>query len=357
MLHAVIMAGGSGTRFWPASRTSRPKQFLSLASDRSLLRLTYERVAPLIPPERIWVVTASATVGTTRELLPELAEGNVLGEPEGRDTAACVGYAAQVLRHKDADACCVVLPADHIITDEEVFRASLSAAARLVTDDGGLLTFGLRPSSPETGFGYLQLGARHRDVDGLAVHRLERFVEKPDLETARRYLQDSDFLWNSGMFVWKAADLLAEIEAQLPVLAKGLSKIAGALGTEAEAETISEIYPTLPRISVDYGIMEGARRRWCLPVDYGWSDVGSWPALRDVAELDEAGNVSQGRVVLHEVRDSVVISDGPVVAAVGVEGLVIVATGDAVLVVPAAQAQAVKEVVSELRSRNWDDVV
>jgi mannose-1-phosphate guanylyltransferase len=357
MLHAVIMAGGSGTRFWPASRRSRPKQFLTLATDRPLLRLTADRLRTLVPPERVWVVTAADTVDATRSQLPGLPAANVIAEPEGRDTAACAGLAAHVLLDRDPDATCLLLPADHVIADEAALRRALAAGARVVEREGGLLTFGIEPTAPDTGFGYLRLGPLHGDEDGLPVHRLERFVEKPDAATARRYLDEGGYLWNSGMFAWRATDLLAEIERQLPRLAAGLAKIGAALGTDSERATIESVFPSLPRTSVDYGVMEGASRCWLMPVAFDWSDVGSWPALRDVASADEGGNVVDGRVVTVDARDNVIVSEGPVVAVVGVSNLVVVAVGDAVLVVPADRAQEVKTVVEALQDRGWGDVL
>lgn len=357
MLHAVIMAGGSGTRFWPASRKNRPKQFLQLAADRPLLRLTYERLAPMVPAERIWVVTASSTAALTRELLPELPPANVLGEPAGRDTAACVGLAAEILRRKDPEAVCLVLPADHMIPDEEEFRIAMEVGVRQVEDHGGLLTFGLKPTGPETGFGYLQIGEACRAINGHQVHSLRRFVEKPDTVTAQAYLDQGNFLWNSGMFAWKAVDLLSEIDRQLPLLAQGLRRIGEAQGTTNEADVLDEVYPILPRISVDFGIMEGASVRWTVPVSFRWSDVGSWPGLKDVLPADAAGNVSRGRSVILDADRNVVISDGPVVSVIGVEDLVVVATPDAVMVVPADKAQQVKSVVEELEHRGWNDVL
>ncbi len=357
MLHAVIMAGGSGTRFWPASRKDRPKQFLQLAADRPLLRLTYERLVPMVPPERIWVVTASSTVELTREILPELGPDNILGEPVGRDTAACVGFAAEVLRSHDPDVVCLVLSADHVIGDEDQFRQAMGAGIHQVEENGGLLTFGLRPTGPETGFGYLQVGDRCRTIDGYHVHSLSRFVEKPDAVTAQGYLDQGNFLWNSGMFAWKAEDLLSEIERQLPLLAEGLRRIGAAQGTGNEATVLAEVYPHLPRISIDFGIMEGAAVCWTVPVSFPWSDVGSWPALREVLPPDNAGNVRQGRTIVVDAGRNVIVSEGPVVSLIGVEDLVVVATPDAVLVVPADQAQKVKTVVKELENRGWNDVL
>lgn len=357
MLHAVIMAGGAGTRFWPASRRARPKQFLTLAADRPMLRLTFDRLTPLIPAARIWVVTAQATTEETRRLLPELPPDNVLGEPEGRDTAACVGFAAHVLLARDPEATCLILAADHLIADEQVFRQALSAGARVVERDGGLLTFGLEPTSPETGFGYLRLGELSGQVGAFEVHDLERFVEKPDAQTARNYLEEGGYLWNSGMFAWRAADLLAEIARQLPLLAEGLAEIAEALGSAVEQATIDKVYPKLPRISVDFGVMEGALRCWVMPVAFSWSDIGSWPALRDIGDLDASGNVTRGRAVTIDSERNILVSEGPVVAVAGVEELVVVATKDAVLVVPTDRSQDVKKIVEKLRTMGWDDVL
>ncbi len=357
MLHAVIMAGGSGTRFWPVSRRDRPKQFLALASEVALLRATYERVAPLVPAERIWVVTTAATAGLTRQLLPELAPDHVVAEPAGRDTAACAALAAVLLRHHDPEAVCLVLPADHVVGDEDRFRAALAAGAAQVAAEGGLLTFGVRPHRPETGYGYLKLGPEILIRDGHPVHRLERFVEKPDEPAARAYLADGSYLWNSGMFAWRATDLLAEVERQLPDLAAGLRPVATALGTTSAERVLTEVYPGLPRISVDFGIMEGAGQRWTVPVDFAWSDVGSWPALAEVLPADAAGNVCRGRTVVLDGAANVVVSEGPVVTVAGVDGLVVVATPDAVLVTRVADGQRVKEVVRALEERGWSDVL
>jgi len=357
MLHAVILAGGSGTRFWPASRRQHPKQFLSLVADRPLIRMTFDRIRPLIPAERIWVVTTDATAELTREVLPELPADQVLAEPIGRDTAACAGFAAAALHRRDPEAVCTVLPADHVISGVERFRAVLTAGAQVIEREGGLLTFGVRPTRPETGFGYLKLGGQHGVVDRWKYHRLDRFVEKPDPPTARAYLEEGGYLWNSGMFVWSVSELLDEIRRQLPLLAAGLDELGEALGTSRETDVIERVYPTLPKISVDYGIMEGAERCWTIPVDFPWSDVGAWPALGDLMETDEGRNAVRGRVVAHKSSDNILIGDGPVVAVAGIRDLIVVATPDAVLVVPASNAQRVKDLVAALEERGWDDVL
>lgn len=357
MLHAIIMAGGSGTRFWPASRRQLPKQLLALVTDTPLLRMTFERLEGLVPPERVWVVTTAATAEATREILPELPPGNVLAEPCGRNTAACAGFAAHRCLAGDPEAVCVVLPADHVIDERARFQSALAAGAENVRRNGGLLTFGVNPTRPETGYGYLEVGDKSSENGEWTIHRLNRFVEKPDVERARAYLETGGYLWNAGIFAWRAADLLDEIERQLPELAAGLRRIAAAFGSANEDSTLHELYPTLPATSVDFGVMENAASCWVVPVDFPWSDIGSWPALSETLAADEHGNVVQGRVEAIDAGSNVVVSTGPTVAVVGVENLVVVATEDAVLVVPKDQAQRVKEVVSNLRDKGWDDVL
>ncbi|MFV2071634.1 MAG: mannose-1-phosphate guanylyltransferase, partial [Thermoanaerobaculales bacterium] len=354
MLHVVIMAGGSGTRFWPASRRRRPKQLLALATDTPLLRMTYERVIPLAG--RIWVVTTADTVEATRAMLPELPPANVLAEPVGRDTAACAGFAAHALLREDPEAVCCILPADHVIGEEARFRSALSAGADLVTREGGLLTFGIRPTHPETGYGYLEVGSPHSVEGEWRVHRLERFVEKPDAGDAKKYLEVGTFLWNSGMFAWRARDYLEEVHRQLPELAAGLDRLAAALGGAHAQAALADIYPLLPATSVDFGIMEGARCCWTMPVDFPWSDIGSWPALADVLPSDSANNAIRGRVQALDSRNNVLVSSGPTLSVIGIDDLVVVATPDAVLVAPKEEAQRVKEIVKALRERGWEDV-
>jgi mannose-1-phosphate guanylyltransferase len=357
MLHAIIMAGGSGTRFWPASRRHRPKQLLPLSSEIPLLRITADRILPLVGTERLWVVTTAATATATRELLGDISADHILAEPTGRDTAACAAYAARVVLHHDPDAVCLVLPADHVILDEDRFRSAMAAGGGAVETHGGLLTFGIKPTHPETGYGYLRLGAKRFESESWPIHTLDQFVEKPDRDTAAEYLADGGYLWNSGMFAWRATDLLAEVRRQLPLLFDGIGVIGDALGTPAEDETLEEIYPHLPRTSVDFGIMESAEQCWSMPVDFDWSDVGSWPALAEVLAADDRGNVARGRTLELDAEGSILVGDGVLVAAVGVRDLVVVATPDAVLVVPKDDAQRVKEVVEALRNRGWDDLL
>ena len=357
MLHAIIMAGGSGTRFWPASRRRFPKQLLALVTDTPLLRMTFERLEGLVPPERVWVVTTAATAEATRKLLPEVPVTNVLAEPVGRNTAACAGYAAHACLAKDPEAVCIVLPADHVIDDSERFRSALVAGTEHVRTNGGLLTFGVSPTRPETGYGYLEVGEEMARDGEWAIHTLRQFVEKPEIDQARTYLESGGYLWNAGIFAWRAADLLGEIVRQLPELADGLETIATACGGGDEDTVLQEIYPTLPATSVDFGVMENATACWVVPVDFPWSDIGSWPALTETLTADEADNVIRGRVETIDANSNVVVSTGPTVALVGVDDLVVVATPDAILVVPKDQAQRVKEVVGKLADKGWDDVL
>jgi mannose-1-phosphate guanylyltransferase len=357
MLHAVIMAGGVGTRFWPASRRDRPKQFLTLATNKPLLRMTFERLEGLVPPERVWVVTTAATADASREALPELPAGNILAEPVGRNTAACAGFAAHAVLSRDPVAICIVLPADHVIGQEERFRSAMAAGAHLVEREGGMLTFGVQPTKPETGYGYLEVGQEHSRDGEWKFHHLQRFVEKPGPERAQRYFESGRFLWNAGIFTWRAIDLLDEIRHQLPVLGEGLDRLAGAFGSPEADAVLAEIYPTLPATSVDFGVMEGAQRSWTVPVDFPWSDIGSWSALAEEFPGDSSNNHCRGRVLTEDARGNVLVSTGPVVSAIGVDDLVVVATPDAVLVVPKDDAQRVKEVVAAIREKGWDDVL
>jgi mannose-1-phosphate guanylyltransferase len=357
MLHAVIMAGGSGTRFWPASRKKRPKQFLTLVAESPLLRITYERLVGLVPPERTWVVTTSATADATRDILPELPAENILAEPVGRNTAACAAFAAHALLSKDPEATCIVLPADHLIAEEHRFRSAVTAGAEFVSREGGLLTFGIQPTRPETGYGYLELGSETARDGEWVIHQLQRFVEKPDEERAKGYIESARYLWNAGIFAWRASDLLEQIGEHLPDLAQGLDRIAAALGTSEADTVIAEVYPELPATSVDFGVMEKATRCWTLPVDFPWSDVGSWSALAETLPADSSENRLRGRIHSEDAHRNILVSSGPTLSVVGVDDLVVVATPDAVLVMPKDETQKVKGVVEALRDKGWDDVL
>jgi mannose-1-phosphate guanylyltransferase len=355
-LYAVVMAGGAGTRFWPLSRRVRPKQLLPFAQGRSLLAATVERLDPLVPASRTLVVTAAEVADAVRAELPQLARENVLSEPTGRDTAACVGWVAWRLARAAPEAVMVVVPADHVIPDGAALRAALAAAAATAGARGGLVTLAMRPTRAETGFGYLELGEVVDAEVEPKVRTVRRFIEKPTRERAEEFVRAGTFAWNSGMFAWTVAAIKSAIERHLPALASALDRMMDDVEAVGEEEALRRHYRELPRISVDRGVMEKAEIVWAVDVAFEWADVGSWVGLAEA--LPEApGGAVLGDVIALDSDDSVLVSDGPLIAAVGIHGLVVVATRDAVLVVPKGDAQRVKDLVARLQQQSRDDVL
>lgn len=360
-LFPVIMAGGSGTRFWPLSRRDRPKQFLALAGDTSLLRATVDRLPPLARVESTFVVCGPSHAPSVRRLVPRLPKGNVVIEPCARNTAPCVGLAALHVAAREPRGVMIMLPADHHISRPDAFRAALAAAAA-VAEKGQIATIGIRPSRPETGYGYLKVGPRLAAVGKargpLAPHKVERFVEKPDVVTAARYLAEGNYLWNSGIFAFRADVILDEIRRAMPVLGEQLQVIERSLGTPSHARTLKRVFPDCPSISIDYGVMEKSHRIAVVPADFGWSDVGSFAALTEVQPVDGEGNLTQGQGLVIDGRDNVVLGHGRrPLAVVGLDGVVAVDAGDAILVVRRDRAQDVRKAVEELRRRGREDVL
>ncbi|WP_412069733.1 mannose-1-phosphate guanylyltransferase [Rubrivirga sp. IMCC43871] len=361
-LYAVIMAGGVGSRFWPRSRRSHPKQFLDVFGNASLIQNTFARLQPLVEPENVLVVTNADYVDKTREHLPAVPEGNILGEPVARNTAPCIALAAAKLIAHDPDATMIVLPADHLIANvsrfHEVLRAAVEAAQRRHDDaPAPLVTIGIRPTHPETGYGYIQFDA-DGDTDGVRdggpadkprAHNVLTFAEKPDLQTAERFIDAGDFLWNSGMFIWRADAILAAFERYLPVVHRLFAPLAESFGTDAETAAVADAYERSPKISIDYGILEQADDVLVVPGAFGWSDVGDWRAVHELSQQDDAGNRAEGNVILQDTARSFARSaDGRLLVLVGMEDTVVVDTGDAVLVCHREQAQKVKDVVDFL---------
>ena len=351
---AVIMAGGVGARFWPASRAARPKQLLDLTgSGATMIAATLARLAPEIPAERVLVVTGRATAEAVRDALPSIPRENVLAEPVGRNTAPCIGWAALHARRREPDAVLAVLPSDHLVRAPEEFRAALRTAVR-VARTGALVTCGVTPDRPETGFGYVELGEAVTD----GVRRVVRFVEKPDLDTAKGYVASGRFVWNSGMFFFSAARVLAEIARQMPELMRGLEAIDGGIAAGDEKAVVDRVFPKLPAQSIDYGVMEGAAGISCVPVDFGWSDLGSWSAAHDLTPKDAEGNAFGADVVAIDARGCLVRAPSDLlVALVGVEDLVVVDTGDCLLVCRKDRSQDVKRVLDILRERGRTDLL
>lgn len=338
------MAGGSGTRFWPASRRSRPKQFLAVAGELSLLAATRERLAPLVADDHILVVAARDHGDLVREALPDLPPENLLLEPVGRNTLPCVALANAEILRRDPDAVQVILPADHVIAPAKSFRESLSAATELALSSGALVTFGIRPSHPATGYGYVEIGSTTAELEGTPVFAVARFVEKPDRARAEEFLRSGHYLWNSGIFVWTTAAITAALETSASATWAALR--------DAAPEELAGVYPGLEAISVDVGVMEQAPALRVIPIDYTWSDVGSWGALAELLPADADGNRRLGGTQLAALDSHgnlVYGASGELTALVGVSNLVVVRAGDAVLVCDKERTEEVKELVERLR--------
>ncbi len=342
---AVVLAGGSGSRLWPLSRQQLPKQFLKLDGETSLLQATVARLAPLIGHEDVWVVTGRAHA--SGEAFSELADFYTILEPEGRNTAPAIAVAAAWLRDEaDDDPVMVVLPADHIIKDAEAFQQHLRAALN-AAEDGSLVTFGIRPHRPDTGFGYIQAVAGEGDV--LPV---KRFTEKPDAATARRFLESGDYYWNSGMFVWRTSAILEEIARHMPQVNAVLEEMRAAWRAGEDRQlAMMRLFPRMPSESIDYGVLEHSDRVKLIPCEIGWSDVGSWDAVYEISAKDEQGNAISGDVLALDCKNSLLRGEHRLVAAVGLEDVIAVETADAVLLARRGQSQRVREVVDALKAR------
>ncbi|MDD5711759.1 MAG: mannose-1-phosphate guanylyltransferase [Smithellaceae bacterium] len=352
-MYAVIMAGGKGTRFWPRSRERMPKHLLDIISEKTILQETVERIKPLIPEGKIFVVTGASHVAELKRQLPELPGENIIIEPVGRNTAPCIGLAALHIRHRDPKAVMVVLPSDHLIIDEKRFRVILKAAARTARDGEHLVTVGIEPTAPETGYGYLEMGAQAATVAGEEVFQVKAIREKPNTKLARSYIKKGTFLWNSGMFIWKAETILAAIERHLPDLHAGLAKIERALGTAREQAVVKKVYGELKGISIDYGVMEKAKNVLILKGAFGWSDVGSWDALWEVEKKDASGLVHKGPGPFIDIgAKNSLVSSRKLTVLVGVEDLIVVETKDALMICKRGASQRVREVVEALTERN-----
>ena len=355
-VYAVIMAGGAGTRFWPASRELLPKQLLALAGndDETLLAATVRRLAPLVPPERVYIATGKRLVDATAEALPQVPRANMLAEPVPRNTAPCIGWAAATIARQDPEAIVMVLPSDHFIEDEAGFRDVL-ARALAGARAGFLTTIGIVPTRPETGYGYIEVGPEVQPgLTGVA-----RFVEKPDLARAQAYVDGKKHLWNAGMFFFRARVMKEAIDRFLPELGRGLDALdrAAAESPAREAAALEEVFPTLPSVSIDHGVMEKAPRLAVVEGSFGWNDVGSWQSAWELAKKDADGNALPEGGVAVDARGNLVsdrttgASPRKVFALVGVSDLVVVETDDAVLIIPRERAQDVRAVVQALKTR------
>jgi mannose-1-phosphate guanylyltransferase len=356
--HAVILAGGRGTRFWPRSRTRTPKQLLNIVGAETMLEQTRARLSPLFSAERVWVVTNKEQAGSVRKVVPQIAARNILAEPVGRNTAAAIGLAAIHLQHRSGgDALMAVLPADHFIAEPAAYRKIVRAALEAAGEPGALVVLGVPPTSPETGYGYIERAGRARRVAGAPVFTVRQFTEKPEFARARRYVASGRYFWNAGMFFWRVSTYLANLERYLPKMHAVLLRLAETIGTPRYASALSRVYPQLENISVDYAILEPASRDAkqgsvsVLPAAVGWSDIGSWAAVYDLLARAKGENVSAGPFMALDADGNFLWSPKKFVAAIGVRDLVVVETPDALLICPRERSQDVGRVVKWLEAQ------
>ncbi len=346
-IYGVIMAGGGGTRFWPLSRQEEPKQLLNLSGKDLMINETIDRIATVADLNDIFVVTNVAQVPKMKAATKgRLQENHILAEPSARNTSACIGYAAMEIVKKYGDGIMCISPADHFIKNQTEFTRVLKEAAEVAEIEDKLITVGISPTYPATGYGYIKFD---KDEASVAKKVIE-FKEKPDLETAKEYLASGDYAWNSGMFIWKASTILKKFQELLPDVYACIEKIGDAMGTQVETDVIETVYPTIPKISVDYGIMERSSDVLVISGDFGWNDVGSWENMDVIYDEDENGNIIVGEHVNIDTTNTIAFSKKRLITTVGVDNLIIVETEDAILVCDKSRAQDVKAIVDTLNA-------
>lgn len=349
---ALILAGGKGERFWPRSRQSSPKQFLCLTGDgETMIQKTVNRIRPLVEYEDIFIATNRDYKALIRQQLPEIPEENILCEPVGRNTAPCIGLGAVHIRKKYKDAVMLVLPSDHLIKYNDRFTDLLKDAVKVAEEDQNLVTIGILPNVPETGYGYIKYNKETKLQDAFKV---DRFVEKPNLEKAKEYLESGDYLWNSGMFLWKASTILTSMETYLPEIYRGLTEIEESIGSPQEEEVLLTSFTAMPSESVDYGILEKEDSIYVFPGSFGWDDVGSWLAVERMKPVSEEGNVITGNVVAYQVENCIMEGSEKLIAAVGLKDLVVVDTEDATLICSKEHTADIKKILEELRNKKQE---
>lgn len=348
MVKAVIIAGGRGERFWPKSRIRTPKQLLPIATNKSMLYETVKRIRSLVKPEDILIIARKGLGTRIKKELPKIPTKNIISEPFGRDTAAAVGLGAILVESKEPESVMIILPADHVIGEPKKFLKTLRVAIKAARDTDNLVTMGIKPNRPETGYGYIEIGSPIRQFAGSPVYRVKRFTEKPDRKEALKFMKSGRYLWNSGMFIWRTSVILKAMRKHMPQLYRGLLEIQKALGTLKERGAIERVYRKLDKVSIDYGIMEKARNTLVVKADYLWDDVGNWQALERILSKDKEGNIAHGEICTLNTRDSIILSDKGVVGTIGLKNLIVISTGDATLICPKDRAQEVKELVHKL---------
>lgn len=355
MIAGVIMAGGKGERFWPKSRVKLPKQFISLTGQKTMIQETVDRLKEYIKTDDIYVVTGEEYASPISHQLPSIPSENIIIEPMGKNTAACIGLTALHIARKDPEAVMIVLPSDHLIKNKENFIVILDEAVSIAKQGDNLITIGITPTHPETGYGYIQfedkVDSRYCD----SVYKVKRFVEKPDKATAKKYMDSGKYLWNSGMFIWKVSTILNNIQKYMPKLYESLMVIQKALEQENWEQVLQEQYAKLESISIDYGIMEHAENIFVIPGIFGWDDVGSWTSLERIHDSDEHGNITRGNVIHLDTKKCIIEGNGKLIATLGVEDLIIVETEDATLICSKEKAQQVKDLLKKLKENKREE--
>ncbi len=356
--YAVVLAGGYGERFWPASTMARPKQLLSLLGDRTMLEMAVDRLAGLIPPERVLVLTSADLVDATIACSPDLSPANVIGEPMRRDTAAAVALACAVVKARDPEGVFCIVTADHVMGDLDVFRQTLREGLELAAANDILVTIGIEPTRPSTAFGYIEAGSELESSGSVSFRHVSRFVEKPDRETAQAYIESGSFSWNSGMFIWSAEAVHRAFAAHTPELGSMIEALMPHVDTDGFADALAEAFEPLDKISIDYALMEKADNIVMGIGTFAWDDVGSWPEVAGHLPSDGQGNAVRGDVEAIDAKNNVVVSEGRLTALIGVDDLIVVHTEGATLICPKDRAQDVKAMVTALReSGEWDQLL
>lgn len=350
-MYAAIIAGGSGTRLWPSSRISKPKQFHSLSSDKSMLVETINRLETLVPKDKVLIIANRSHEEIVKQEVPWLSADNWVGEPIGKNTAPAVGIAAAIVANKDPEGIILVTPADHVILKQQKFQELLRVAEKVAAAGSNVVTIGIRPTCPETGYGYIEMSEEHKTVDGIDVHKVNNFKEKPDYKTAEEYVSSWHYVWNSGMFIWSAKTILELFRDHAPDIYKLLIRYMSSIGTPEEEQVFNEVYDAFPSISVDYAIMEHAKNIFVIPAAIGWNDVGSWASLFDIMPQDEDGNAVIGEHVHVDSHNCLIHSKDRLIATIGLDNLIVVDTGDVVMIMPKGRSQEVKLLLDELKKQ------
>lgn len=353
-MYIMIMAGGVGKRFWPRSRKDRPKQLLDIVSDQSMLRLTYERMKKIAEEKKIYIIAGQNLAEVINREIPELPERNLIIEPSGKNTAPCIGLAATTIIQKDPNAVMGIFPADHLITDIRAFKKAVNQGVQFARDHVALVTFGISPTRPATGYGYIQVNTKepaHKDN----IFKVKTFAEKPNLATAQRFLASGEFLWNSGMFIWKAENILNAMKLFLPEMYESLQQIGTAIDSPKYQTVLKKQWATIHNNSIDYGVMEKAKNVYVVRANFDWSDVGSWDAVYELQKKDKNGNVLIGEIVPIDTENSYIYSRKNLIAAIGVRDLIVIQSKNSLLIVHRNESERVKDLVDLLERKDFSD--